>query len=92
MSLGPSAPARVLRIAFHVKHGELMRVICWPRARLRVLRSSWYNLKPAQCVAGARIHWTLRNCRIDPMIAPYSLLLLSRLFSLDSSVLPRSRL
>lgn len=45
------APARVLRIAFHVKHGELMRVICWPRARLRVLRSSWYNLKPARCVA-----------------------------------------
>lgn len=56
----PSAPvpARVLRIAFHVKHGELMRVICWPRARLRVLRSSWYNLKPARAMR--------RGCKDTP--------------------------
>lgn len=66
VSFGPSAPVRVLRIAFHVKHGELMRVICWPRARLRVLRSSRYNLKPARYVVGARIHRTLRNRRADP--------------------------
>lgn len=50
-----------------------MRVICWPRARLRVLRSSRYNLKPALVRRGCWIHRALRNRHTNPcMLTPYS--------------------